>query len=105
MRHMHFTISKNNIAIRLTHERWSHIINDHDELIGRVKDVLLTVKDPDIIVKGALGELIAAKQQNKNWVVVVYKEFEKIDGFIITSFITSRIAYLLNKKVIWKKSF
>lgn len=100
---MKIVYSKNNVLIRLTDERWLHIIENHDELAGRIEDALITVAEPDIIIKGEARELLAARQINKKWIVVVYKEVNKIDGFIITAFITSRMNYLLSKEIIWKK--
>lgn len=99
---MKIVYSKNDILIRLTNERWSHIIENHDELAGRINDVLNSIAEPDIIVRGENQELLAAKTVNKKWIVVVYKENSK-DGFIITAFITSRINYLLKKEILWKK--
>ena len=95
--------SKNNVLIRLTDERWIHIVENHDDLAGRVLEVLETVAEPDIIVKGVKSELLAVRKIIDKWLVVVYKEISKQDGFIITAFITSRIAYLLKKEIIWKK--
>ena len=100
---MKIVYSKNNILIRLTNERWSHIIENHDELAGRIDDVLNTIAEPDIIVKGIKQELLAARKVNKKWIVVVYKEKNNTDGFVITAFMTSRINYLLKKEIIWKK--
>ena len=36
-------VSKNGIPIRLTEERWYHIVENHDELAGLSDEVLLTV--------------------------------------------------------------
>ena len=78
-------VSKNGVPIRLTEERWFHIVENHDELAGLSNEVLLTVEDPDFIVKGWTDELLAVRKINE--LVVVYKELEN-DGFIITAFIT-----------------
>ena len=32
--------SKNNVPIRLTEERWIHIVENHDDLAGYYEDVL-----------------------------------------------------------------
>lgn len=39
--------SKNNVLIRLTDERWLHIVENHDDLAGRISEVLETVAEPD----------------------------------------------------------
>ncbi len=100
---MHTIYSKNKILVRLTKELWFHIVENHNELAGRISEVLETVAEPDIITKGVKAELLAVKKINNKWLIVVYKEIEKKDGFIITAFITSRIKYLLKKEIIWKK--
>ncbi len=95
--------SKNNVLIRLTDERWVHIVENHDEIAGRLSEVLETVAEPDIIIKGRQNEFLATKKFTQKWIVVVYKEISNKDGFIITAFLTSRIQYLLKKEIIWKK--
>lgn len=100
---MKIVYSKTNASIRLTDERWSHIIENHDELAGRIEDVLTSIAEPDIIVKGEKQELLAVRQVHAKWIIVVYKELNNKDGFVITAFITSRINYLLKKEIIWKK--
>jgi hypothetical protein len=94
---------KSGVRVRLTDERWGHIVENHDELAGRLDEVLDSVADPDIIVSGAAEELLAVKRIDDKWLVVVYKEISSSDGFIITSFISSRIQYILKKRTIWKK--
>ena len=44
--------SKNNISLRLTQERWNHIILMHPELDTQKERVLETVTDPDMIQQG-----------------------------------------------------
>jgi hypothetical protein len=100
---MHLVHSKNKAIIRLTDERWLHIVENHDELAGRLFEVLETVAEPDIIFIGSEAELLSVRKTEKRWLVVIYKETNATDGFIITAFITSRINYLLNKEIIWKK--
>ena len=55
--------SKNSITVRLTDERWSHICEEHAELAGLRFDVLETVAEPERIVSGGAGELLALKKQ------------------------------------------
>jgi hypothetical protein len=38
-------VSRGGIQIRLTDERWSHIVEEHCELAGMREEVLLTVSD------------------------------------------------------------
>lgn len=37
------------------------------------------------------------------WFVVVYKEVNKDDGFIITSYLTTDMKWLLKREMIWNK--
>jgi len=95
-------VSKNGIPIRLTEERWFHIVENHDELAGLSDEVLLTIEDPDFIVKGWTDELLAVRKINDKYLVVVYKELEN-DGFIITAFITNKVDKVLRRGMVWQK--
>lgn len=99
---MEKAISVNHVPIRLPYERWYHISENHDELASRFFDVLDAVENPDFVVRGNKGTLKAVKNMGKdNWLVVVYKEVSKTDGFVIT-------AYFLDKKpkgeVLWRRN-
>nr|HDO81520.1 hypothetical protein [Candidatus Bathyarchaeota archaeon] len=96
-------ISKNGIPIRLTEERWFHIVENHDELAGLSDEVLLTVEDPEFIVKGWTDEFLAVRKINEKYLVVVYRELEN-DGFIITAFITKKVGEVLRRGVVWRRS-
>ena len=95
-------VSKNGVPIRLTEERWFHIVENHDELAGLSDDVLIAVEDPDFIVRGWTDELLAVRKINDKYLVVVYKELEN-DGFIITAFITKKVDKVLRRGIIWQK--
>ena len=83
---MEIAKSINNIPIRLTNERWIHIVENHDDLAGYFDDVLLTVESPDYVIKGYQEALIALKQREEGkFLAVVYKEIGRSDGFIITA--------------------
>jgi len=49
---MRITQSKNKVPIRLTHERWTHVIHRHPKMKDYFEEVLLTIEDPDIILEG-----------------------------------------------------
>jgi|ERR1019366_938427 hypothetical protein len=93
--------SKNGAAIRLTDERWSHITEEHAELAGLKWDVLETVSQPERILVGGAGELLALKKQTdgKTLVVVYRKDIDY--GFVITAFLTRREAALNRRKQLW----
>ncbi len=92
--------SVNGVPIRLSYERWYHIVENHDDLASAFHEVLDTVEKPDSVIRGSHGALKAVRSMgNKKWLVVVYREVSKRDGFVIT-------AYFLTKKpkgeVIWR---
>jgi len=97
--------SVNNVPIRLTDERWLHIIDEHAELVKFKNEILETISDPDIIYQGKYDELMAVKSiQTNKYIIVVYKETKNDDGFIITSFLTSKQKYLQNREILWEKN-
>ena len=53
--------SVNGVPIRMTSERWFHIVENHDYLAGRYEDILDTVVDPDMVVQRYGGALIAVR--------------------------------------------
>ena len=94
-------ISKGGIAIRLTDERWAHITGEHCELAGLRSEVIETVSDPDRVLLGGDGELMAVREvEIGKHLVVVYREHSE-DGFIITAFLTRRIRSLEKRRQLW----
>ncbi|MBI3353496.1 MAG: hypothetical protein HY034_01190, partial [Nitrospirae bacterium] len=72
---MEIAYSVNDVPIRLTHERWYHIIENHDELASYFFEVLEAVENPDFIIRGNKETLKAAKGMGRNnWLVVIYRE-------------------------------
>jgi len=54
-------VSVEGIPIRLTAERWFHIVENHDDLAGHYDDVLETIENPDFVLRGYRSSLIAAR--------------------------------------------
>jgi len=51
---------------------------------------------------GKLGELIAVKEiETGKFMVVVYKEISREDGFVITAFLTKRIKQIERRTKLW----
>lgn len=103
---MKTAISKNGNIIRLTDERWQHISTGHPEMAGFYFEILETIEDPEFIYKGNRDELIAKSGRQDitdKFIIVVYKEFEKQDGFVITAFLSNKLDFLEKKKIIWKR--
>ena len=98
---MEIAQSVNGVPIRLTYERWYHITENHDDLASYFYDVLETIQKPDFVIRGNKGSLKATRNiGKKKWLIVVYREVSKRDGFVIT-------AYFLDTKpkgkVIWRQ--
>ena len=78
------------VPIRLTYERWYHITENHDDLASHFHEILETVEKPDIVVQENKGSLKPAKNfGKKKWLVAVYREISKSDGFVITAYFLS----------------
>lgn len=98
--------SKNGVPIRLTSERWQHIVLTHLEIDpDDFQKIIKIITNPDLILKGNKGELIAVKKmpRKKAWIVVPYKEVSQEDGFVLTTYFTSDLFWLLKKEIIWSK--
>ncbi|OGL43691.1 MAG: hypothetical protein A2161_21705 [Candidatus Schekmanbacteria bacterium RBG_13_48_7] len=98
--------SKNRIPIRLTTERWYHIIEQHPEILEQREKVIETITGPDLILEGDFGELMALKFYShtpltKKYLSVVYKELSPADGFILTAYFTNQPSN--RRKVVWKR--
>ena len=96
--------SKHGVPVRLTNERWEHIIDPkkgHPEVGPYRPEVFATVSHPEAIFEGRRGELMAIKEiESKKYLVVIYKE-ERGEGFIITAFLTRKIKKIREKRQIW----
>lgn len=91
--------SINDAPIRLTEERWEHIIDQHPYMTAYLEVMLDTTEDPEYILRGYQGTLIAVKTLGRRkYLQVVYRELSAADGFIITAYIKPK----LNKhQIIW----
>ena len=98
---MDVAFSRNGVPIRITEERWFHIVENHDDLAGYYDEVLQTIEDPDLILRGHGGALIAVKVLGRRkYLAVIYKELSRKDGFVITAYFTSQISRRLIR---WQK--
>jgi hypothetical protein len=94
-------LSVDGVPIRLTAERWLHIVENHDDLAGYHDDVLATVENPDFALSGHRGSLIAVKNfGRRRYLMVVYCQVSRDDGFIITAFFTNKAD---RKKALWQR--
>lgn len=85
------TISSiNGVRIRLTEERWEHIIDEHPYMTSYYEALLAAVEQPQYILRGRKGVMVAvASLGRRKFLHVMYRELGKRDGFIITAFIQS----------------
>lgn len=97
-------ISINGVPIRLTAERWEHITVGHPELKDLYESVINAISTPESIRLGNNNEYLALKKANDNkYIVVVYRETNKKDGFVITAFLTKRIKQIQRRPQVWPK--
>lgn len=88
---MDIAVSVNGVPIRLTFERWMHIVENRDELAGRAEAILDVIETPDWVTRGHRGSLIAWKSYGRRgYLSVIYKEVGADDGFVITAFFTHK---------------
>jgi len=93
--------SRNGVTIQLPDERWEHIVERHNVLADKQQLVLDTISNPDRILTGNEGALMALRElESGRWLVVVYRE-DNNDGFVITAFPTRRINSLNRRQQLW----
>ena len=93
--------SVNGVPIRLTGERWQHIIQQHPEMTQKRDDLLEALRTPDTVYGGHHGTLMAIRREDDLYLVVVYGESGTTDGFVVTSYLTRRPG---RRKVVWRRS-
>jgi hypothetical protein len=93
--------SLNKVPIRLTDERWEHIVEAHPYMARYYEDMLDAVADPEYIFRGYRGSLIAVVMLGgKRILHVMYRELSRDDGFIVTAYIKTSLD---KEKAIWPK--
>jgi hypothetical protein len=98
---MEIVKSVNNIPIRLTDERWRHLVENHDDLAGYYDEVIDIIENPDFVIKGYRDALIALRQLKEGkYLSVIYKEIDNLDGFIISAYFTRKII-IQNEEILW----
>ena len=84
--------SKNGVPIRLTNERWEHIVSNKEYMKSHYDDVLRAIENPTLILRGYNCSLVAVLNLSRNsFLHVVYREVKKDDGFVITAFIARNV--------------
>src|SRR4029079_11616412 len=99
---MDSTQSIDGFPIRLTVERWFHIVENHDDVAGYYDEVLDTVASPEIVLPGYGGSRIAVRGHGPHrYLCVVYRQTSATDGFIITAYFSRKLD---RRKALWKRS-
>ena len=90
-------------AVRLTGERWAHIL-DHPEMVGQRERLVEALAEPDIVIATLTDEAVLAYHRlyettpvTRKYLVVVVKTAPE-DAFILTAYFTSR---LKKGQVVW----
>ena len=98
---MDIALSVEGVPIRLTTERWFHIVENHDDMAGYYDDVLEIIENPDLVLRGYGGSLIATRGYGRGrYLAVIYRQVSAEDGFVITAYFTSKID---RKKAVWRR--
>jgi len=97
--------SHNNTPIRLTDERWQHIVRRHPEMTTFQEGVLETVSYPSQIQEGDYGTLMAIRfypetPLTSKYLIAVYRETQPDDGFVLTAYLSSKPS--TRRKTLWK---
>jgi hypothetical protein len=93
--------SVHGVPIRLSTERWMHIVEHHDDLAGHYHE---TVSAPDAVYAGDSGELLAlSARASGRYLIVAYRESSSADGFVITALFTTRIRQIERRRLVWQK--
>ena len=93
--------SLNNVPIRLTDERWEHILDSHPELASYRETILDTGEHPDYILasrRGALAAVVVLGR--KAFLHVFYVEKGRHDGFILSALVEEKMD---KAKIVWRK--
>jgi hypothetical protein len=98
--------SHNGVPIRLTEERWQHVIHRHPDMETQREQVLETLVEPDMIQEGDFGTLLAARLYpetplTRKYLVVVYRETSSEDGFVLTAYLASQLS--ARRDTLWKR--
>ena len=103
---MSVAVSVNGVCVRLTVERWQHIVAGHPEMAPERARVVQSLERPDLIQAGDFGELLAVRHWpatalGETYMVVAYREVDRADGFVLTAYLTRRPSR--SRSVVWKR--
>lgn len=97
---MEIANSVNGIPIRLTDERWQHIVGSRPYMQSYYDEILDTIENPIWILRGHGGTLVAVQSiKRSSYLHVIYREISRNDGFVITAFLTRKVN---RSAIIWQ---
>ncbi len=98
---MDIAYSVNGVPIRLTEERWEHIVSNKPYMGSYYEKVLEAIENPIWILRGYAGAIVAVLSiARRNYLHVVYREVSPDDGFIITAFLSTKVN---RRTIIWPR--
>lgn len=96
---MEVAYSINSVPIRLTEERWDHIVSNKPYMASYYDHLFEAIERPAYILRGHSGTQVAIMTLGRQgYLHVVYRELNQNDGFIITAFISEK---LNRSAIIW----
>ena len=98
---MDVAYSVNGVPIRLTEERWEHIVNNKPYMRSYYQKVLEAIENPTWILRGYAGAVVAVLPiSRRSYLHVVYREVNPDDGFIITAFLSRKVN---RRMIVWPR--
>ena len=89
------------VSIRLTDERWSHIISTHNDMAEYYDDCLDVIERPDFVLRGDGRTLKAVKAYGRHrYLQVIYRELSREDGFVITAYFVRSFS---RRSILWQR--
>jgi hypothetical protein len=98
--------SINGVPIRLNAERWMHITMGHPEVAAYYDELVQTLEMPETVYVGSRGESLAVSSlpdSNGKNIIVVYREVNPDDGFVITAYTSSKVHELQKRTIVWQR--
>lgn len=100
---MDIAYSVNRVPIRLTLERWEHIVSNKPYMEPYSEKILDAIEHPTWVLRGYAGSLVAVLTLGRQkYLHVVYREISRDDGFVITAFVARKVN---RGMIIWPKKF
>ena len=99
---MEIVYSINHVPIRLTAERWEHIVSNKPYMAAYEERMFDAIEHPTCILRGYAGSLVAVLALGRDqFLHVVYKELNREDGFVITAFLARNFN---RRMVLWSQN-